>query len=165
MKNQKLPFSQALSVGALAGMRATAAPLIVSHILSQSHSYELEDSPLDFMQSKTTAAIFKFIALGEIVMDKLPSTPDRIKTSAVGGRIMSGALAGAALYKAHGGSIAAGALVGAAAAYASSFASFFLRKAVVDKCKIYDPIIGAVEDAIVVGLGVELCRMKEGSTI
>ncbi len=158
MKNQKLPFCQALSVGALAGMRSTAASLIVSHILSQSHSYDLEDSPLDFMQSKTTATIFKLVALGEIVMDKLPSTPDRIKTQAIGGRIMSGALAGAALYKAQNGSIAAGALVGAVAAIGSSFASFFLRKAVVEQCKIYDPIIGAIEDAIVIGFGVELCR-------
>jgi uncharacterized membrane protein len=158
MKNQKLPFIQALSVGALAGMRTAAAPVIVSHILSQSPSHQLEDSSLAFMQSKTTATILKVVALGELIIDKMPFTPDRINNNGVGGRMMSGALAGATLYKAKGGTMAAGALVGAVSACAATFISFFLRKSLVKATNIYDPIVGAIEDALVIALSVDLCK-------
>jgi len=76
-------------------------------------------------------------------------------------RCLSGALAGAGILKASGGSAAIGALLGGTAAFASTFGSFFLRKATVKRRALLDPIIGAIEDALVVGAGVGLAKLTK----
>jgi uncharacterized membrane protein len=153
------PFWQVIGLGTLAGMRSTSAPVIASHILSHHQSKNLEHSPLRFMQSKSVATTLKVLALGEIVGDKLPSAPNRIKPAAVGFRVLSGALAGASIYKATGGKVLTGALLGGAVALASTYGSFFLRKSTVKTSHIVDPIIGAIEDALVIGSGIGLSQL------
>lgn len=146
------PFWQVIGLGALAGMRSTSAPVIVSHILSHHQSKKLDHSPLRFMQSKNVALALKVLAIGEIIGDKLPSAPNRIKPAVLAFRMLSGAFAGASVYKATGGKVA----MGGAAAFASTFGSYFLRKNAVKTSHVIDPIVGAIEDALVIGSGVEL---------
>jgi uncharacterized membrane protein len=153
------PFWQVIGLGTLAGMRSTSAPVITSHLLSHHQSKKLEHSPLQFMQSKTVATTLKVLALGEIAGDKLPSAPNRIKPVVIGARVLAGALAGASIYKAAGGKIIWGALIGGSAAFASTFGSFFLRKSAVRSSHIIDPIIGVIEDALVIGSGIGLSRL------
>jgi uncharacterized membrane protein len=153
------PFWQVIGLGVLAGMRSASAPAITSHILTQHHSKRLEHSPLNFMQTDMVANTLKFMALGELVVDKLPSAPNRIKPVGIIFRSLSGALAGASISKATGGKVAVGALLGASTAIASSYISFFLRKSVVKHIKVIDPIIGAIEDALVAGAGVGLVQL------
>lgn len=153
-------FWQVIGLGTLAGMRTTSAPLIACHILSNHQSKRLAHSPLRFMQSKNVAVALKVFALGEIVGDKLPSTPNRIKASALAARVLSGALAGASIYKATGGKAPMGALIGGAAAFASTFGSYFLRKSTVKTSHIIDPLIGAIEDALVIGGGAGLIQLS-----
>ena len=150
------PVWQVLGLGVLAGMRAASAPAITSHILSNHQSGKLSRSPLSFMQSGTTAVITKGFAAIELIGDKLPGTPNRIKSSALIARCLSGALAGASIYKANDYNTFTGALFGSAAAFASTFGSFYLRKSTVRRTKIFDPIIGAIEDALVIGAGIAL---------
>jgi uncharacterized membrane protein len=132
------PFWQVLGIGALAGMRTSSAPVIASHILSARHHSRLAHSPLNFMQSRKVAGALKVLSLTELVMDKLPSTPNRIRPAGVVFRCLSGALAGASIYKASGNNVA----------------SFALRRGTVKHTHIIDPIIGAIEDALVIGAGV-----------
>jgi uncharacterized membrane protein len=153
------PFWQAISIGILAGMRSASAPAIASYILSNHKSKILAKSHLGFLQSDVVAKGLKYMAIFEFIGDKLPSAPNRIKPVALVGRGISGALAGAGIFKATGGSAVNGALIGGAAAIASTFGSFFLRKATVKGTGIIDPIIGAIEDALVVGAGIELARL------
>jgi len=153
------PFWQVVGIGALAGMRTSSAPAITSHILSHHRSKRLEHSPLSFMQSKTVADTLKFLSMGELVMDKLPSTPNRIKPAGLAFRCLSGALAGASINKATGGKVLAGALLGGAAAIASTYITFILRKTIVKDTGIIDPIIGAIEDALVIGAGISLAQI------
>jgi uncharacterized membrane protein len=150
------PFWQVIGLGTLAGMRSSSAPAIASHILSHHQTKNLDRSPLRFMQSKNVAIALKVMAVGEIIGDKLPSAPNRIKPAVLGFRVLSGALAGASVYKATGGKAAMGALIGGAAAFASTFGSFFLRKGTVKSSGLMDPIVGAIEDALVIGSGIEL---------
>lgn len=150
------PFWQTLGLGTLAGMRSMSAPAITSHILSHHHSNRLEGTPLNLIQSEKVALVLKVLAVSEFVGDKLPSAPNRIAPIALGGRCLSGALAGASIYKASGGNALIGALLGGGTAVASTFASFFIRKATVQRSHIIDPIIGALEDALVTGGGVAL---------
>ncbi|MVN91922.1 DUF4126 family protein [Mucilaginibacter aquatilis] len=152
------PFWQALSLGAIAGSRSMAAPAITSHILSQHKSVAMEHSPLSFMQSDKTATAFKLLAVAEFVGDKMPTAPNRVALPALTGRFLTGALAGASVYKAGGGNAALGALLGGGAAILSTFGSFYLRKATVKSSHILDPLIGGLEDALVVGAGTGLAN-------
>jgi uncharacterized membrane protein len=155
------PFWQVVGIGALAGLRSASAPAIASHILSHHHSRRLRGTKLGFMQSGAAATTLKLFAAGEMVADKMPFTPNRIKPASVAFRCLSGALAGASISKATGGKVGAGALFGAATALASTYISFLLRKATVKTTGVLDPIIGALEDALVLGAGAKLIRVNE----
>jgi uncharacterized membrane protein len=155
-KKTRPPIWQALGLGVLAGMRSASAPAVASHILSRRPSGHLAKSTLDFMQSKRTAVIFKILAASELIADKLPSAPNRIKPIGVVFRCISGSLAGASIYKASGKNMLTGALLGSAAALGSTFGSFFIRKNTVNRLNLFDPIAGGVEDVLVVGAGVGL---------
>lgn len=159
LKEIKHPFWQVLGIGALAGMRTSSAPAITSQILSRHHSKRLERSPLNFMQLKTVTNILTILTVGEVIVDKLPTTPNRTKPAGIIFRGLSGALAGASIYKASGNNVLAGTLTGAASAVASAYISFLLRKSVVKNTSVADPIIGAVEDALVIAAGVGLVRV------
>jgi uncharacterized membrane protein len=152
------PFWQVAGLGVLAGMRTTSAPTIVSHILSHHQSRRFSKSPLGFMQSDRVATTLKIFAIGELIADKLPSTPNRIKPFALVARCLSGALAGASIYKASGNNTFTGALVGSTAAFVSTFGSYFLRKSIVRKTHVFDPLIGALEDSLVFGASVEMAK-------
>jgi uncharacterized membrane protein len=161
MKKLKIskPLWQVLGLGVLAGMRTTAAPAIASHILSHHRSKQLSKSPLNFMQNNIVAIVLKVFAAGELVGDKLPNTPNRIEPVGIICRCLSGALAGASIYKAIGNSAISGALLGSIAAFGSTYGSYFLRKDIVGRTEIFDPIIGAIEDVLVAGAGVTLVNL------
>jgi uncharacterized membrane protein len=153
------PIWQVISLGALAGMRTLSAPVITTHILSNHPSKKLEQSPLRFMQSAAVAAVLKVLSVTELIADKLPSTPNRTEPVGVAGRCLSGALAGATIYKAVGGKALTGALIGGAAAIAATYGSYYLRKSIVKANHIADPWIGATEDALVIGAGISLSKL------
>ncbi|TSJ37264.1 DUF4126 family protein [Mucilaginibacter corticis] len=152
------PIFQALGIGVLAGMRSASAPAITGYILSHHQSKKFAKSRLGFLQSNAVANGLKYMALAEFIGDKLPSAPNRIKPVVLAARCLSGALAGAGILKASGGNAVLGAILGGSAAFASTFGSFFLRKVTVKASGIIDPVIGAIEDALVVGAGVGLAK-------
>ncbi|HEY9533012.1 MAG TPA: DUF4126 family protein [Mucilaginibacter sp.] len=153
------PLWQTVGIGLLAGMRSASAPAITSYILSHHKSKVLAKSGLNFMQTNIIANGLKYMAIAEFIGDKLPTAPNRIKPVAVTARCIAGALAGAGIFKASGGNTWLGALIGSSTAIASTFGSFFLRKATVKASGVVDPIIGALEDALVVGAGVGIARL------
>jgi uncharacterized membrane protein len=159
LKEIKHPFWQVVGIGTLAGMRTSSAPAVTSQILSHHHSKRLEKSPLNFMQSKIVANTLTVLSIGEIVADKLPSTPNRTAPAGVIFRGLSGALAGASIYKASGNNIWVGSVLGAATAVASTYLSFILRKSAGKKTSIIDPILGGIEDALVIGAGIGLTQV------
>jgi uncharacterized membrane protein len=159
LKEIKHPFWQVVGIGTLAGMRTSSAPVIASQILSHHHSKRLEHSPLNFMQSKSVANVLTVLSVSEVIMDKLPTTPNRTNPGGLIFRGLSGALAGASIYKASGNNVLTGTLIGAAAAVMSTYASFLLRKTIVKNTSVIDPIIGALEDALVIGAGVGLAQV------
>lgn len=154
------PIFKTVSVGALAGLRSASAPAIASQMLAQYKSKKLKNTSVDFMRSKSVATALKIMAVGEFVMDKLPGTPNRIKPFLLTGRCISGAFAGAVIYKAGGGKAITGALLGGVAAFTSTFASFYLRQGISKILPISDPLVGAIEDLFVVGAGISLSKMK-----
>jgi uncharacterized membrane protein len=152
------PMWQAVGLGAVAGSRAMSAPAITSHILSHHQSNNLNGTALNFMQSNKTATAFKLLAVSEFIGDKLPGAPNRIALPGLTGRFLSGALAGASVYKAGGGKAYIGAILGGSAAILSTFGMFYLRKTTVKGTHILDPIIGGIEDALVLGASAGLAK-------
>jgi len=159
LKEIKHPFWQVLGIGTLAGMRTSSAPAITSQILSHHHSKRLERSPLNFMQSKAVANVLTVLTVSEVIIDKLPATPNRTQPAGVVFRGLSGALAGASIYKASGNNVALGAVLGAASAITSTYISFLLRKNIVKNTSVIDPVIGALEDALVISAGIGLVKV------
>ena len=88
-------FWPTIGFAAIAGMRSMSAPALLSHYLTRNPSWLLLSSPLRVLQKPLVARGFKLAAAGEMVMDKLPGTPDRIAPPVLLGRLLSGALVGA----------------------------------------------------------------------
>ncbi|MBF9141786.1 DUF4126 family protein [Hymenobacter properus] len=146
-------FWPAVGFATLAGMRSMSAPAFLSHYLSRQPSSGLAGSSLRLLQKPVAAGILKAVAAGEMVADKLPNTPDRIALPVMTGRLVSGALVGAAWYRSRHGSALGGGLLGAAVAFASTIVSYALRTGISDKSGLPIALVGVGEDALVLAGG------------
>jgi len=151
-------FWQTLALGALAGTRSLSAPAVTSHILSHHQSDKLENTPLKFIQSETAATTLKVLAITEAIADKLPFAPNRTVPLSLGFRCLAGALVGGSMYKAAGNNIVTGAILGSAVAAGATFLGLFLRKTMINKAHIPNPVAGLIEDSLVAGSGFLLAR-------
>lgn len=147
------PYLSAFQIGIIAGMRAMSAPALVSHRLSHIEPAPLADSKLHFLTSPKTATITKVMAAGELVGDKLPSSPDRTAFPQILGRIGSGAACGAALSEVEGNEASYGAVAGSLGALVGTFAFFHLRRWLTHDKGIPDPLVALAEDALTIGWG------------
>lgn len=145
---------QVAGFGVIAGMRSSSPMALLSRHFSRHPAPALQRSGWRRLCSKPAAGIFSLIALGELAVDKMPSTPDRIVLPGLVGRATAGAVAGAMLNKASEGKLPAAPLIAAAVALASTFASFYLRRELAKK--IPDKSVALIEDAIVYGVGASL---------
>lgn len=94
------------------------------------------------------------LAAGELVGDKQRDAPDRTVPAGIVGRLVSGAIAGAAC--ARRDDRVAGALVGAAAAVAASHLTFRLRQAATRRWG--QTASGLIEDGLAVASALALAR-------
>jgi uncharacterized membrane protein len=86
----------ALLIGIVAGLRAMT-PLAAVAWLATRGSVPVEGTWLAILGWRFTAPILTVLALGELITDKLPSTPSRKVPMQFGARLVSGGVAGAAL--------------------------------------------------------------------
>ena len=86
----------AFLLGATAGPR-TSAPITAVTWAARLGWIDVSGSRLAFLASPWAVAVTTPMALSELVIDKLPSTPSRTQPGAIAARAASGALAGAAL--------------------------------------------------------------------
>jgi uncharacterized membrane protein len=101
----------ALLIGAIAGLRTMTAPAAVSWAAFLGF-VPVEGTWLSFLGHRFTPWIMTVLAIGELIGDKLPTTPSRKVPGACAARIVSGALCGAAIGSA-GGVLWGGAVAGA----------------------------------------------------
>lgn len=130
MKN---PFIKALILGLSAGIRSMAPLSVISTKFNKNKRLGLKNSNFSFMQSGVASSLLDMAALGELAQDKNPTTKNRTEPLSVLARCASGALAGATVYKASFRNPVHGALIGSAAALASTFLFFHLRKKATQK--------------------------------
>ncbi|KDP84263.1 DUF4126 domain-containing protein [Cupriavidus basilensis] len=114
-----------LFIGIVAGLRAMTAPAAVSWAASLG-LLDLSGNWLAFMGYRFTPWILSVLALAELVTDKLPATPSRKVPQQFGARIVTGALAGAAI-GAGSGMLAGGAILGAIGAVIGTLGGAAIR--------------------------------------
>ncbi|WP_243370965.1 DUF4126 domain-containing protein [Microvirga solisilvae] len=129
----------------VAGLRTMMAPVTVSWGAALGY-LNLEGSWLAFLGYRFTPWILSLLALGELLVDKLPSTPSRKVPMQFGARIISGALSGAAIGFA-GGSLLAGLLAGAGGAVVGTLGGAAIR-ARLSKMFRADRPAALIEDAV-----------------
>lgn len=151
-------FWQTLGLGTLAGFRSMTAPALLSANLVKFHPQGLANSPLRYLQKPLVATGLRLLAGGELVGDKLPQAPNRTAPPVLLGRLLSGALVGAALYRANHGKTLNGALLGSAMAGVATFGSFWLRQQATLKSGLPGAVVGGLEDLLVLGSGLALTK-------
>lgn len=140
----------AFLMGAVAGLRSMTAPAVVAWG-ARLGRLQLQSTALAFLGSAVAAWLLAALALGELVADKLPTTPSRTRPGPFAGRILTGALSGAALSAGHGGALAAGAAAGAIGAVAGTLGGYAARTRLVPALGVPDYVVALAEDVVAVG--------------
>jgi uncharacterized membrane protein len=149
--------SRALGLGAISGLRSLSGPAFVSRAASHGH-LDLEGTPIAFLGSPRLSTVLILMELGELVGDKLPTTPSRTSPPPLLGRAVSGAVVGAAVFVSEGSRATTGAAVGSTAAIVAAFAGERLRALAVEKTGLPDPVVALAEDATVLLVGLRSLR-------
>jgi uncharacterized membrane protein len=111
--------------------------------------------PVDTTWASWTArpisvAIFTILAVGELVADKLPRTPNRIAPGPLFGRLALGGLVGSIAATAMNGPGVEGVLLGVIGAALGAFAGFMVRRNVVKALGCRDWPVAIAEDVITI---------------
>jgi uncharacterized membrane protein len=144
-----VPLS-AFLIGVVGGLR-TMTPLAFVAWAAHLGRLRLEGTLLSFLGLPVTAWVFTVLALGELVGDKLPSTPARTRPGPFVARLVSGAMSGAAISAGTGGSLASGAVLGAIGAIAGTLGGYNARVRLVPALKVPDTVVALLEDLVAVG--------------
>lgn len=142
-----VPVLLALLIGAVAGLRSMTAPAAVSWAAALG-LLDLDGTWLAFLGYRATPWILTVLAIGELIVDKLPSTPSRKEPAGFATRIVTGALAGAAIGT-SGGSLWGGLAAGAVGAVAGTLGGAAGR-ARLAKALGKDRPAALIEDAVAV---------------
>jgi len=120
-----LTYLAALLIGVIAGLRTFTAPAAVSWA-AYFGALPLAGTRLAFFGAGLTPYIFTALLIWECIFDQLPRVPSRKSPPQVVGRVLSGALCGAAVVM-HHGSWVMGLCEGIIGALIGTFAGYYLR--------------------------------------
>ncbi|MGI8788847.1 MAG: DUF4126 family protein [Pyrinomonadaceae bacterium] len=151
-------YVKAASLGAVAGLRAMTAPALLSYFASRGKNNRLKNN---LLASPKISVVCALLAAGELVGDKLPFTPNRMELPGLTARIVSGAFVGGSICAARKKSVWTGAVVGAVSAVAAAYAGQNIRRIISEESGVPSAAIGAVEDAIAIGVGINALKNNE----
>jgi uncharacterized membrane protein len=148
-----------LAIGFVAGLRSMTALAAVAWG-ARLGWLRLSDTPLAFLDTTPAAYILAVLMVAELVADKLPFTPSRTRPGPFAGRIIAGALSGAALAAGTGEWLALGAVFGAVGAVLGTLGGYRARTGLVPTLKVPDYVVALVEDAMAIGVGFLIVAMS-----
>ncbi|MBA3943941.1 MAG: DUF4126 family protein [Herpetosiphonaceae bacterium] len=151
---------QATLLGVITGMRSMTGLATISAYLNHGAPQEL-GAPWDRLGSPTADAVSKVAALGEMIADKTPAIPARIKPGPLVGRALIGALGGGSFAQSRGESALTGAGFGALGAIASTFGFYYLRQQIDNRLHMPDFVVALAEDAAAVTLALRWLQDAE----
>lgn len=139
-----------VAIGFVAGLRSMTAPAAVAWG-ARLGWLALKGTALGFLGSTVAVAVFTLAALGELVADQLPRTPNRTAPFPLGARIVMGSLCGAAIALAGELPWLVGIGLGLVGALLGTFGGFHARRSAT-KANVAPPfIIASMEDLIAIG--------------
>lgn len=140
--------------GALTGLRSLSGPAFVSRRIARNGA---KNGLARSLGREPVQRGLGLLATGEMVADKTRAIPDRTSPGPLAGRAALGALVGYVVSRAAGrGPRIAAALLGAGAAAGTAVAAYHLRRRAAERLPVPDPLLGAAEDVVVLGVGAML---------
>lgn len=150
MKRDKR-FAAAATLGAVAGMRTFMAPAAASMRLQGRFWSWRRNRAETFLRKPIVSRALMAAAAGELVAEKLPFVPDRIRPVPLAARAICGAAVGWAIARDRDSALRYAATA-AAAAVAIAFAAGGVRRLIATRSRIPDSLVGLAEDAIAIAL-------------
>jgi uncharacterized membrane protein len=147
----------ALLIGVVSGLRTFTAPAAVSWAAHVGWLH-LKGSPLGFLAAAATTYIVTFLAITELVFDKLPQAPSRKAPPGFTARIASGAFCGTAIGLADEGAWFVGLIAGGAGAFIGTLGGYEARSRLVKATGGRDWPIALLEDACAIGAAFLIVR-------
>jgi uncharacterized membrane protein len=140
-------------LGAATGMR-TFTPMAVICWFAYAGYVPVGGTWAFWVAKLVTAVVFTVLALGELVADKLPGTPDRTAIGPLLARIFFGGLAGCVVAASLNGSEAEGMILGVGGALVGAFGGYLIRREIVLRSGSKDWPVAVAEDLVTVGFAV-----------
>ena len=138
----------AFLIGLFAGLRSLTAPAAVSWAVYL--GWLRLERPLSLIGTLPAVVILTLLALGELVADKLPRTPNRTAPLGLSARVLTGGLTGACVAAGGGQSALVGALLGALGGVVGCFAGYQARTRLVKRLGTRDIYVALAEDVVAV---------------
>jgi uncharacterized membrane protein len=146
----------AVGIGAVAGLRTLVAPAALAW--AAKHRWiRRGNSPFAAIVSAKVSTRIIDLALSELIADKLPFTPSRLKPGPFAARILSGAVCGAAIYGVVEQPLKEGAILGGLGATAGALAGYHVRKRL--SRNLPEWRVAVLEDVVAIGGGVLLTAL------
>jgi uncharacterized membrane protein len=133
-------------LGVVTGMRSMTAMAVLCWFAYRG-DLSLDDTWAAWAGKLTTAIIFTVLAVGELVADKLPKTPNRTAPFPLLARVILGGLVGAIVAAGLNGSEFEGVILGVGGALIGAFGGFLVRREIVIRFGGKDWPVALVEDA------------------
>ncbi|GGH13629.1 hypothetical protein [Mucilaginibacter phyllosphaerae] len=154
MHNNSKPVWQSLGLGAVAGVRASAAPKIANYYSNgyKSSSFGI----IRLVQSPITTIATSLLSAAEKERKRNTVAGDKLDLNQLGLHVASGAFAGAAIFRKNKQSMFKGMLIGGAAALATGIAGYYLRKHAAKLPDVVNHITDAFNDSFAYSSGVKL---------
>ena len=150
----------AVGIGVVAGLRAFAAPAVLTWAAKR-RWIRLGNSPFATIISAKASKRISHLAISELIADKLPFTPSRLKAGPLASRVVSGAVCGATIYGAVEQPLIEGAVLGGVGAIAGAFAGYYGRKRF--SRGVPDLRVAVLEDVLAIGGAVLLTALAAPS--
>jgi uncharacterized membrane protein len=140
-------------LGAITGLR-TMTPIAVLCWFAWRGDLDVEGTWAFWTAIHITPIVFTVLAVGELIGDKLPMTPNRTAPGPLVARLVFGGLVGAIAATGLHGSAPEGIFLGAVSALAGAFLGFYLRQWLVKQKGLPDLAVALVEDLLAISLAI-----------
>ena len=153
--NRAVLYLGCFSIGIIAGLRSMMAPALVSWAAHLGW-LDLSRSRLSFLGSWAEITILSLLALGELVVDKLPKTPSRTDPGPLIFRAMTGGFSSLSICTSAHQPLMIGTILGILGAIAGAFAGYEIRHRLVITFGFSDFSVAVAEDIVAIGGGLLL---------
>jgi uncharacterized membrane protein len=141
------------ALGGMTGLRCMT-PMAILCWFAYSGTLDVDGTWAFWTGRPITVIVFAVLAVGELIGDKLPKTPNRTDLGPLLARILFGGLVGAIAATSLHGEIVEGALLSSFSALLWSFLGYHIRHSLVKKHGVSDLVVALVEDGVTIGLSV-----------